>query len=269
MSTVWYDQQGMLFEANREMQRSIRREDIGKHYQVFKKGTSFLAQLVEQVFRYKESRGTEIPIETTNEEGKGEPRIYRIQIDPILNHASQRNNGFAGAVVILQDLTAVREEEQMQNSFVSVISHDLRTPLTAIQGFVDTMLMAINDGMPFDEDTTKEFLTIINHNSHRMLRLVNDILVLARLSKGMSLELSLRPYDFKASIDMVVESQLLHAAVPVRVEVPEDLPEVVADQERIEQVVSDLLSNAASTSPQGGTVSVRCAQRRRDHCLGD
>ncbi|HPO71203.1 MAG TPA: ATP-binding protein [Armatimonadota bacterium] len=252
--------EGMLFEANREMQRlGIRQEDIGKHYQdVFQKGTSFLAQLVDQVFRYRESRGTEITIETPNEEGKGEPRIYRIQVDPILNHASQRNNGFAGAVVILQDLTARREEEQMQNSFVSVISHDLRTPLTAIQGFVDTMLMAINDGMPFDEETTKEFLTIINHNSHRMLRLVNDILVLARLSKGMSLELSLRPYDFKASIDMVVESQRSFTPqFQFEVEIPEDLPEVVADQERIEQVVSNLLSNATKYSPQGGTVSVK------------
>lgn len=257
--------EGLVFEANREMERlGIRQDDIGKHYQdVFRKGTVFLAQLVEQVFRHKEPRGTEITIQAVNGEGKEEPRIFRIQVDPILNQASRRNNGFGGAVVILQDLTVVREEEQMSDSFVSVISHDLRTPLTAIQGFVDTMLMAINDEMPFDEETTKEFLTIINHNSHRMLRLVNDILVLARLSKGMSLELSLRPYDFRASIDMVVESQRSFTPqFQFMIEMPDDLPEVVADQERIEQVVANLLSNATKYSPQGGTVTVRVVRNR-------
>lgn len=252
--------EGLLFEANREMERlGVRQEDIGKHYrEVFRKGTAFLVDIVDQVFRSKQSTGTEIPIEVSNGDGQVQRRTYRIQVDPIINQPHGRNNGFGGAVIVLQDMTVMKEEEEFQDSFVSTISHDLRTPLTAIQGFVDTMLMAINDGTPFDEETTKEFLTIVGHNAHRMLRLVNDILVLARLSKGMQLELSLRPFNLLESIKLVVESQ--RSMTPeweIRIEAPEDLPEVVGDQERIDQVVANLLTNAIKYSSPGSTVTIR------------
>ncbi|NLC55542.1 MAG: GAF domain-containing protein [Armatimonadetes bacterium] len=251
--------EGLLFEANREMERlGIRQGDIGKHYrEVFQKGTGFLAQIIDGVFRSRQSTRTDIPIEVGNGNGKTETRTYRIQVDPILNELPGRENGFGGAVVVLQDMTVMMEEEQVQDSFVSLISHDLRTPLTAIQGFVDTMLMAIGDGMPFDEETTKEFLTIISHNSHRMLRLVNDILVLARLQKGMKLELSLRPFNLVEAINMVVESQRSFSPdFQFVVNVTGEVEEIVGDQERVEQVVANLLSNATKYSPQGGTVTV-------------
>ncbi len=252
--------EGLVFEANREMEKlGVSQDDIGKHYgDAFQKSTQFLSQMVDQVFRLRESTRTELTLHLPNGEGKEEQRFFRIQIDPIMKQATGANNGFGGAVVVLQDLTVVHEEEQMQNSFVSVISHDLRTPLTSIQGFVDTMLMAINDGMPFDEETTKEFLSIIGHNSHRMLRLVNDILVLARLSKNMKLELSLRPFDLKHAIGMVVESQRSFTPnFEFAVEMPDSLPEVIADQERIEQVIANLLSNATKYSPSGTTITTR------------
>ncbi|MBI3947096.1 MAG: GAF domain-containing protein [Armatimonadetes bacterium] len=252
--------EGRVYEANSEMKvLGIQHQDVGKHYrEIFTKGTRFLAEMIDGVFRSKQSAGTEIPIHTDNGAGKEEQRTFRIQVDPIITQASRQGNGFAGVVVVLQDMTVVREEEQMQDSFVSLVSHDLRTPLTVIQGFVDTMLMAIDDGMPFDEEMTKEFLTMVVHQSRRMLRLVNDVLVLARLSKGLALELTLRPYDLKQSVNMVVESQRsINSEFEYVVEAPESLPEVVADQERIEQVVANLLSNAVKYSPEGGTITVR------------
>lgn len=258
--------EGLIFEANKEMGvLGVRPEDIGRHYRdVFQKRTVFLADIVDKVFRSRQSQGTEIDIPTPNGDGKEEARIFRIQVDPIATDAKNRN-GFGGAVVVLQDMTTMREEEQMQDSFVSTISHDLRTPLTAIQGFVDTMLMAINDEMPFDVETTKEFLTIIMHNSHRMLRLVNDILVLARLSKGMMIELTLRPFNLKTSLNMVVESQKSFSPqFEFILETPDDLPDVTADQERIEQVVANFLSNATKYSPNGGAVTVRVTREPED-----
>ncbi|MDH7569322.1 MAG: ATP-binding protein [Armatimonadota bacterium] len=256
--------EGLLYEANQWMGvLGIHQEDVGRHYrEVFQKGTKFLCDIVDSVFATKKPSGTEIPIHTPGPDGKEEQRTFRIQVDPILKGPGNERNGFGGAVVVLQDMTVMREEEQMQDSFVSVISHDLRTPLTAIQGFVDTMLMAINDGMPFDEETTKEFLTIIGHNSHRMLRLVNDILVLARLSKGMSLELTLRPYNLKESITMVVESQRSFTPqFEFIIDFDDSITEIVADQERIEQVVANLLSNATKYSPDGGAVTVRVTRQ--------
>jgi signal transduction histidine kinase len=95
-----------------------------------------------------------------------------------------------------------------------------------------------------------------------MLRLVNDILVLARLSKGMSLELTLRPYNLKESITMVVESQRSFTPqFEFIIDFDDSITEIVADQERIEQVVANLLSNATKYSPDGGAVTVRVTRQ--------
>jgi len=95
-----------------------------------------------------------------------------------------------GAVAVLRDVTELRQSERLRRELTANVSHELRTPLTSIKGFVETLL----DGALRDEQTLRRFLTIINSEANRLVKLVDDLLDLSRLeSKRAPLEL--QPVD--------------------------------------------------------------------------
>ncbi len=158
-----------------------------------------------------------------------------------------------GAVAVLRDVTELRQSERLRRELTANVSHELRTPLTSIKGFVETLL----DGALRDEQTLRRFLTIINSEANRLVKLVDDLLDLSRLeSKRAPLEL--QPVDVGVLVTDTVD-KLRPLAQSGGLHLKEQvLPHVwvTADRDRLEQVLTNLIDNAVKYTPSGGRIDV-------------
>jgi signal transduction histidine kinase len=149
----------------------------------------------------------------------------------------------------------LREADRLKDEFVALISHDLRTPLTSITGYVE---LALEDELA---DDVRGYLQVVARNADRLLALVNDLLFVARLQAG---ELSLEPDDIELA---EVVREAVHAMEPraaaKRITLTcalDAVPSVHADRGRVQQVLDNLVSNALKFTPEGGTVHVSLAR---------
>ncbi len=164
-----------------------------------------------------------------------------------------------GFVTLLHDASEEAELDRLKSDFVGIVSHELRTPLTSIKGSVDLLL---EDETGDLNSTQKRFLTTIRRSSDRLINLVNDLLDLSRLEAG-RVQLDLHPVDARHLVEDTVNNLAnLFAArkQTVRVDCQPDLPPILADRQRMEQVLVNLLGNASKYTPEGGVVDV-CAKR--------
>ncbi len=158
-----------------------------------------------------------------------------------------------GAVAVLRDVTELRQSERLRRELTANVSHELRTPLTSIKGFTETLL----DGAMREEDTCRRFLTIINSEADRLVKLVDDLLDLSRLESKRA-TLDLRPVDVGALVAHAVDKlQPLARTGGLTVDL-HSLPGVwvTADRDRLEQVLTNLIDNALKYTPAGGRVQV-------------
>ena len=166
------------------------------------------------------------------------------------------NAGAVGAMVhAFRDVTAAREVEQMKSEFISTVSHELRTPLTSIKGATALLVDQIGD----EGGTTGELLGMVRNNSERLLRLINDLLDATKLEAG-KLAIRRRACEPKALIECSVSGMTGYAeeyGVAVRTDIASGLSPIVADPDRIEQILSNLVSNAVKFSHRGDEVVVR------------
>jgi len=161
----------------------------------------------------------------------------------------------AGAVIVLHDITDLRKLERVRRDFVANVSHELKTPLTAIQGFAETLL----GGAAEEPENRERFLLIILEHARRLARLTDDLLKLSQIeAERMELEIQLlRPEDV---VRVCLETTRLRAAsknISVTVELPPDLPPILGDPRRLNEVLQNLLDNAVQYTPAGGQISVR------------
>ncbi len=157
------------------------------------------------------------------------------------------------------DLEKANEElkvlDSMKDSFLSSVSHELRTPLTSIRSFSEILLRYDQE----DLDTRKEFLGIINSESERLTRLINDVLDLSRIEAGgMVWNDELVAFE-QVILDILPAHQKLLEEKSLRLvlDLPPDLPPVLADRDRMQQVVTNLLANAIKFSLEGGEIRIR------------
>jgi signal transduction histidine kinase len=147
----------------------------------------------------------------------------------------------------------VQESQQSQRDFVSDVSHELRTPLTSIQGFSNAIL----DGTLNGPDEIRHSAKVISDESLRMLRLVNELLTLARLEGNVE-KLAIQPTDLNVVVDRILDKLAINASqsqVELRSTISH-LPLVPVDEDRITQVLTNLLDNAIKFTPAGGEVNV-------------
>ncbi len=156
----------------------------------------------------------------------------------------------------------LKELDKTKDSFLSSVSHELRTPLTSIRSFSEILLNYDDDG----SDTLQEFLTIINRESERLTRLIDDIMDLARID-ARKMEWNLRRLEMGAVVQRATESVqglLLDKELHLDIDVQEGLPRFEMDEDRILQVLSNLLGNAIKFTPRGGRIHIqgsRCEER--------
>ena len=159
----------------------------------------------------------------------------------------------ASFVVTLQDLTPWEDQERRRAEFLGMVSHELRTPLAAVKGSVDTLLEAAGELHPSE---TAQFHRIIREQSERMRHLIGDLLDVARIETGV-LPVAPEPSELPALVEEAVgRFQAGGEKHQLSVELPEDLPLVLADKLRIVQVLGNLLTNAAGYSPEGSPITV-------------
>lgn len=148
----------------------------------------------------------------------------------------------------------LQELDQMKSDFVAITSHELRTPLAAIRGFVNTLVRRIDQ---LSAEEVREFLTIVDHQTDRLIHLVEDLLVVSRIEAG-KLGFDPRPVDASTLLASVVHG-LGDRAARVRIQVPEPVPTFVADPNRVGQILTNLLENALKFSPVETSVRLGAA----------
>ena len=159
-----------------------------------------------------------------------------------------------GVLVVLHDVTQQRKAEERRREFVANVSHELRTPLTNVRSYAETIRDA-GDELP--RELENNFLDIVINESDRMTHIVQDLLTLSRLDSGRS-EMSMARFDFGAAIDSVLRSIELEArrhGHELTHDYP-DLPMIMGDRGRIEQVMLNVLGNAVKYTPDGGHIRV-------------
>jgi PAS domain S-box-containing protein len=179
--------------------------------------------------------------------------------------------GVARVLVALTDVTALKELSEMKTEFVSLVSHELRAPLTSIRGFI--ALLEKDDA---DLEARADFCTIVDDECDRLLRLVNSLLDISRLEAGMPLHLDLDRVDLLQLVRKAVKAQRTYTnRHTFIVNGPDEPLAIDADADRVDQVLINLLSNAIKYSPSGGEVAVSIQDRGgevvvavRDHGIG-
>ncbi|ALU78004.1 HAMP domain-containing histidine kinase [Listeria monocytogenes] len=239
--------------TNRTMYQILGETEItGKpFYEVIK---SFaLSQLIEGTFETKTIQQKEIILYFPRE------MILDASVSPILGE----NGEITGIILLLHDITQIRHLENVRSEFVTNVSHELKTPVTALKGFAETLL----DGAMYDEMLLKKFLTIIKEESDRLHRLIMDILALSRIEQNPvpeNVEL--------VEVDEVIEQSArtifeMATEKNIQVIIPEKtIPSVTieTDRDKLQQILINLLSNAINYTPVDGKVEVKLIEQEAE-----
>ncbi len=157
---------------------------------------------------------------------------------------------------------ALEEANRLKSDFIGIVSHELRNPLTTIRGYVQTLAGEAN----LDEKVRREFYETIEAEADRMLDLINELLDSSRLEAGRPLTLNARPVQLRPLLERLARSQRFykfwtpdHRMVS---DISDDLSEIEADEDKVHQIVGNLLTNAIKYSPNGG--NIRLAAQPKD-----
>ncbi len=145
--------------------------------------------------------------------------------------------------------------DEMKDSFLSSVSHELRTPLTSIQSFSEILLQYEQE----DPETRREFIEIIHAESERLTRLINDVLDLSKIEAGKMVynDSLVSMEEIVANVTRAQSQVLRRKSLRLKVEIDEGLPPLYVDQDRIQQVLHNILGNAVKFSHEGGEVGIR------------
>jgi two-component system, OmpR family, phosphate regulon sensor histidine kinase PhoR len=225
-----------FFNLDESQLRKVRYHEVIHHQQVNK--------LVEEIFMTEDRVRRQILLPH-----KIERRHYEVYGAPIIG----QNDEWKGIVVVFHDITELKNLEQMRKDFVANVSHELKTPITSIKGFSETLL----DGAMNDKEALKSFLEIILTESDRLQTLIQDLLELSKIEK----------HGFELSLDKREISGLVGEVMPILKDRAEkkgitihsrfdSIGEAEVDPYRMKQVFINLISNAIVYTPQGGDVII-------------
>jgi two-component system phosphate regulon sensor histidine kinase PhoR len=190
----------------------------------------------------------------------GRPRFQQgVMFD--VTESKRAEDALRGALELEQEAgERLRSLDQMRNSVLAAVSHELRTPLTSIYGFAETLLRA---DTTFGEDDRATFVRYIATEAERLTRLVDGLLSATRLEAG-AVQLALGPVDVPALVrEVATAAKGRSERHKVKIGVPTQPVYAMADQDRVRQVLINLVDNAIKYSPSGGEVKVQARARGR------
>lgn len=181
-------------------------------------------------------------------------RIYKVSFASF----TDKRKTVEGIIMVVQDITEAQKLDNMRKEFVANVSHELKTPLTSIKSYSETLL----DGAVEDPETAKNFLQVIYSESNRMDRLVKDLLLLSKHDSGIKLNLQvISPYELTRS---AVENMIMAATEKkqdlIMVE-DEEPPDISGDWDRLEQLLFNIIGNAIKYTPENGKITVHVGRK--------
>lgn len=191
-------------------------------------------------------------VEHTIKHAVGGDKTYKVTLSCV---AGKTEALPAGVVAVLHDMTKEKEVAEMKNDFVSNVSHELRTPLASIKAYIEMLI----DGEADDEKTKTEFYEVIQNESNRLSRLIDNILNISRIESGL-VKINKQPQSLTVIMKEALEV-IAPQAKGKQITLSEQLTPVfyqtVADRDMLYQAVLNLLSNAVKYTPEGGTITVQ------------
>jgi len=178
--------------------------------------------------------------------------FFRLKIVPL------RLDGEVRGLMMLNDYTSIKRMEKARQELISDVSHELRTPITSVKALVETLL----DGAMSDREMANSFLESANSELDRLAKLVSELLELSRIESG-EMSFQFRQQDINAIMQKAADRfrlQLDKVGLELEIDVPSSLP-VIADAERIEEVMTNLLTNSLNFTPAPGKITIKA---RRD-----
>ena len=180
------------------------------------------------------------------------PSGRRLHIEASVTESDREND--ACAILVFHDMTELRRLEMVRKDFVANVSHELRTPLTSIKGYIEALL----DGAKDDPKTSTQFLNIILKQSDRLNLILEDLLQLSKIESG-QVQFKREPLHIQGVIERTLAvikplaDKKRHRLVSF---VENNLPSVLGDEDRLIQILSNLLDNAVKYTPENGTITV-------------
>lgn len=243
---IFIDNKSYITLINREYKRLFNVDPVHFMFRVYHDviESEEIIFLIEEIFRTEKSikRQIELPIEN-------DAKHFEVYGAPIIGNHDEWN----GILLIFHDITELKRLEQIRKDFVANVSHELKTPITSIKGFSETLL----DGALHDEETLHSFLTIILNESNRLQMLIQELLNLSKMEQQV-IELHCDDVDLVAlleEIGIMLSTRMQAKQITFEMDVPVQAI-VEADLPRIKQVFINLLSNAVNYTPVGGKVGV-------------
>ncbi|MED2971522.1 MULTISPECIES: two-component system histidine kinase PnpS [unclassified Fictibacillus] len=226
--------------------------------EIFKEYTdSWTSHLFHEVFPYKEIK--EIVEDTFIMETNIRKQVvlpihierknFDVYSAPVLNSLGK----LRGIVLVFHDITELKKLEQMRKDFVANVSHELKTPVTSLKGFAETLL----DGADGNPEIRKKFLTIMWNESDRLQHLIQDLLDLSKVEQGFSLNLQ------KVSLSTIVEEVIVMLETKAQEKEitikysAEGNTMIEGDSPRLKQVFINLINNSLNYTPKGGRITIR------------
>lgn len=220
------------------------KDAVGKHLlQVVRNNA--IDKYMNSIIKDRKFFDTEITLEGQNE------KILKFYANPI---RQTEKSDMKGIIITIQDITELRKLERMRTEFVANVSHELKTPLTSIKGFVETLKM---NGMDNPDDNLR-FLGIIEDEADRLYRLINDILSLSELEQRKA-KIKRESINVSKSVAEVVEmlkKQSDDKHIGLSVKLQEGMKNLEGDPDQLKQMLINLIDNAIKYTPENGMVEV-------------
>ncbi|MCX8131129.1 MAG: ATP-binding protein [Clostridia bacterium] len=188
--------------------------------------------------------------------GPPEDKVLRVYTNPIKPKDSEYSglHEISGGIIFIQDITNIKKLEQIRTEFVSNVTHELKTPLTSIRGFVETLRSgAINNA-----DVSEKFLEIIDIEAERLYMLINDILQLSEIENRQK-DSNIEKHNLKSIVEEVL-SILQGVAEKKGITVTDEIDSnitIIANKDRIKQMLINLIDNAIKYNSENGAVNVK------------
>lgn len=242
---LFIDEEGKLILANKAAANLLSLEPdqlIGKNYVEVSRNVT-LSQLIEKSVSTGKEVSQEVQLLFPKE------RILDAHLAPYMDESGN----LTGVIVVLHDMTAIRKLEKMRSEFVANVSHELKTPITSVKGFTETLL----DGAIDDKEIARTFLEIIHKESERLDRLVHDILDLSTIEQQKNHQ-QLSKVDLSALVHTAGEILKKKAkAKEIEIKLPSPTPvEINGVTDRIQQIILNLVANGIAYTGNGGTVEI-------------
>ena len=179
-----------------------------------------------------------------------EDKTVKVLFAPFRN---EENNKPEGIIAVIQDITDSVKLDTMRKEFVADVSHELKTPITSIMGYTDTLLEG-----DYDKETQREFLQVVSSEARRMAKLVTDLLDLSRIdnnkknTRKVSFDLGSLAKECQKKLAIEIKKKKHH----VECLVTADVPPVYADKDDIQRVIFNILSNSIKYTPDGGNIKI-------------